>query len=114
MAGSEAMLKDFDQLNIPELLELQRRIPARIEQLKRESLKNVRGEVEKIAAQHGLALDELISVLNSKGNKLKGQRVEAKYANPANPSQTWSGRGRKPQWVQELLDQGRALEELAK
>ena len=36
----------------------------------------------------------------------------AKYANPSNPSQTWTGRGRKPVWVMERLTQGDTLESL--
>lgn len=36
----------------------------------------------------------------------------AKYANPADPAQTWSGRGRKPHWVVEWLAAGKALDDL--
>ena len=39
--------------------------------------------------------------------------VAPKYANPADTSQTWTGRGRKPQWVQAALDAGKSLEDLA-
>jgi DNA-binding protein H-NS len=38
--------------------------------------------------------------------------VRAKYRNPDNPEETWAGRGRKPKWVQDRLDQGTPLEEL--
>src|SRR5947209_6432956 len=38
--------------------------------------------------------------------------VSAKYRNPDNPEETWAGRGRKPKWVQDRLDQGTPLEEL--
>jgi DNA-binding protein H-NS/nucleoside phosphorylase len=37
---------------------------------------------------------------------------EPKYANPENPSQTWTGRGRQPGWVRELLASGKRLEDL--
>jgi DNA-binding protein H-NS len=30
-------------------------------------------------------------------------KVHPKYRNPERPSQTWSGRGKKPRWVGELL-----------
>src|SRR3712207_1940232 len=39
--------------------------------------------------------------------------VAAKYQNPDNPSEKWSGRGRKPKWVEEKLAQGRELSDLA-
>lgn len=38
--------------------------------------------------------------------------VKPKYANPMNPSETWSGRGRAPTWVKELLDQGYTMDDL--
>lgn len=35
-----------------------------------------------------------------------GQKVAPKYRNPAQPDQTWTGRGRTPLWVQELQNAG--------
>ena len=40
------------------------------------------------------------------------QGVRPKYRNPDNPSETWAGRGRKPKWVQDRLDQGTPLDDL--
>ena len=40
-------------------------------------------------------------------------KVPAKYKNPNDPSKTWTGRGRKPKWVEELLEKGKTLESLA-
>jgi DNA-binding protein H-NS len=39
--------------------------------------------------------------------------VQPKYRNPDNPSETWSGRGRKPKWVQMALAQDRKLEDFS-
>jgi len=41
------------------------------------------------------------------------QRVAAKYRNPENPAETWSGRGREPRWLAEKLAFGRKREEFA-
>jgi len=38
--------------------------------------------------------------------------VAAKFRNPDNPSETWSGRGRKPKWVEEKLTAGSQLSDL--
>lgn len=32
--------------------------------------------------------------------------ISPKFRNPAQPDQTWSGRGKKPRWVTELLNAG--------
>jgi len=40
----------------------------------------------------------------SDGRKLKtGKKLPAKYRNPANPEQTWSGKGRPPEWFVDYL-----------
>ena len=38
----------------------------------------------------------------AKKGALAGKKVAPKYRNPANPAQTWTGRGVSPTWVQEL------------
>jgi DNA-binding protein H-NS len=38
--------------------------------------------------------------------------VKPKFQNPKSPYQTWSGRGRQPHWVDELLATGKRLEDL--
>ena len=42
----------------------------------------------------------------------EGQPPKQKYRNPAKPSQTWSGRGKKPAWVEKALEQGKSLKDL--
>lgn len=37
---------------------------------------------------------------------------DAKYENPADPAQKWTGKGRKPQWVIDALAAGTTLEAL--
>ena len=39
-------------------------------------------------------------------------QVAPKYRNPDNASETWSGRGRKPKWVEEQLAAGKSQEAL--
>lgn len=63
---------------------------------------------EKAAKEFGFSLDEIIGAPGPKGSK-----GSPKYANPADSSQTWTGRGRKPNWVNEALAQGKSLDDLA-
>jgi hypothetical protein len=48
-----------------------------------------------------------------RGEKGKGVSVPVKYRNPSNPILTWSGRGKRPAWVNEALASGMTLEDLA-
>jgi DNA-binding protein H-NS len=36
-----------------------------------------------------------------------------KYRNPANPKQTWTGRGRQPGWIKDGLAKGKKLADFA-
>ena len=41
---------------------------------------------------------------------LSGRKVQAKYRNPSDHSQTWAGRGHKPGWLTAALKSGKKLE----
>jgi DNA-binding protein H-NS len=47
-------------------------------------------------------------------NRPEAQRARAlpKYRNPENPSETWSGLGRRPKWINAQLSSGAELESL--
>ncbi|MBV2360258.1 H-NS histone family protein [Thalassococcus sp. CAU 1522] len=62
---------------------------------------------EKAAKEFGFSLDEVM------GAGGKGSKGAPKYANPADPSQTWTGRGRKPNWVIDALKSGKSIDDLA-
>jgi DNA-binding protein H-NS len=43
----------------------------------------------------------------------KYPRVFAKYRNPQEPTETWSGRGKQPRWLTAALETGRTIDEFA-
>jgi DNA-binding protein H-NS len=43
----------------------------------------------------------------------KYPRVFAKYRNPNEPSETWSGRGKQPRWLTAALKMGHTIDEFA-
>ncbi len=55
-------------------------------------------------------------ILSTSGLRLKGIRggvrgpIAPKYRNPANPAETWAGRGLKPRWLAAALKSGKKLE----
>jgi len=50
---------------------------------------------------------------NRRGGALRGKKLKPKYRNPANRTETWSGRGLKPKWLVPLLKHGKKLEDFA-
>ncbi len=66
-------------------------------------------ELEEKARAMGFSLAELTGASAPR----KRAPASAKYANPANSSETWSGRGRKPRWFDAALKSGKRPEDMA-
>lgn len=62
---------------------------------------------EKATQEFGFSLEEVLTV------GPKGSKSAPKYANPDDASQTWTGRGRKPNWLIAALEAGKSLDEMA-
>ncbi|MEE9363077.1 MAG: H-NS histone family protein [Cellulophaga sp.] len=60
-----------------------------------------------LASESGFTLDELIG----KNSKQSKNSVKIKYRHPSNASLTWTGRGRTPKWVNELIASGKNKED---
>ncbi len=103
------MAIDLSDLSLKELKALHaqvaREIDGYVERKKREAVK----ELEDVAKSLGYSLDELVSAKTVR----KRAPAKPKYANPANKSETWTGRGRRPRWVDAALKSGKTLDDLA-
>jgi len=100
---------DLSKLSLAELKSLQIQLPKEIASRQKEEKAKLLKELEAMASKRGFDFAELV------GAAAKKERVPvaAKYRNPSNPDLTWSGRGRKPIWVAEFLQNGGALEQLS-
>ncbi len=70
--------------------------------------KELQDAAQKIAKKHGLPVSEILS----RKRKSRNSPVPPKYRNPNDPSQTWSGRGRRPGWFREARDKGKSAKSL--
>ncbi|MDF1619885.1 H-NS histone family protein [Pseudothioclava nitratireducens] len=100
---------DIDTLSLAELKSLRARVDRAINSFEERKKKEALKAVEEIAREKGFTLAELTEAAQTKTRK----PVRPKYANPADASQTWTGRGRKPLWVQAALADGKTLDDLA-
>ena len=115
---------DFNSMTRAELIELRGQLDKAIAAAGDRDRQRALKAAEDLAREHGFSLAELVPGTD-KGRSGSGKRgsrsaasassapSQAKYRNPENPDQTWSGRGRRPQWVHDATANGRALEELA-
>lgn len=108
---------NLDGMSIPELQSLAEAAQNRIEELREKELEDARKKMDETAAELakklGVSKAELLRGVGRSGSRRGRRTASAKFRNPSNSSQTWTGRGRKPGWVQEHLSGGGKLEELA-
>src|SRR6476646_2337563 len=110
-----AMAIDISKLNETQLTTLMGKIQARLHDLQLEKVSRVRDKVIAMITSEGVDYAELMehaaftrrkkSARTKSGSK-RG-KVAPKYRNPADHSQTWSGRGRQPRWYKAALRKGK-------
>ena len=93
-------------MSLEDLKALQKDVDAAIKGFEKRKKKEALVAAQRAAQEHGFSLDEILS-------EKSGSKGLPKYANPADPDQTWTGRGRQPTWVKDALAKGKSLEDLA-
>lgn len=106
------MAVDLNNLSTEELEQVIAEARARIEHKREEAVVKARAEIERIAASTGYSVKDLLGMgkPRPRAGTAKAAAVADKYRNPRNPEQSWSGRGKRPRWLQEQLAKGGKLE----
>lgn len=99
---------DLETLSLPELRKLKKDVDTAITQFAERERRKALAEVEAFARERGLSPSDLADIAQRKTRR----PAEPKFANPANPEQTWTGRGRKPGWVVAALASGKTMSDL--
>lgn len=100
---------DLNSLSLKDLKELQSQVAKAIAGFEDRRKREAIAELEEIARAKGFSLAELTGATPTR----KRSPSVARYANPANKADTWSGRGRKPRWFIEALSRGMQPENMA-
>lgn len=101
---------NIDKLTYAELSELRDEIDAAMEIRHEEERQAIAEQIEELAYSAGFSSAKEVLGIRAK-KRASGYSVKPKYRNPWNPVETWTGRGRKPKWVVEALDEGHEMEE---
>lgn len=100
---------DINTLSFKELKDLQSQVTKAISTFEDRKKKEALAELEEKARALGFSLAELTGAVVSR----KRAPAVPKYKNPANSSETWSGRGRKPRWFVAALQAGKSPNDMA-
>lgn len=100
------MAVDIKNLNHNQLNELISKAQVRQNELRKEKVGKVREKVNALLKAEGFTFDDVFGARTPK-SKRAGTTVAAKYRNPADAEQTWSGRGKRPRWFNDAIKAGK-------
>lgn len=103
-------MADLTSMSLAELQSLQKKVAKAITKVERQEKTQALAALEAKAKEMGFSLSELTG---GKTAKTAGPKGAPKYANPDNPDQTWTGRGRRPEWIKTALEAGKSIDDLA-
>lgn len=104
-------MNDFDlsDLDLDELKKLHKETAAAIQNYETRRRQEALAAAEAAAKSAGYSLKDLVGMSAGKTTKSINP---PKYRNPDDQDQTWSGRGRQPQWVKDALAANKSLDDL--
>ena len=97
----------LNAMSIDELKKLKKDVDKAIETYHEREKLAALAEIEALAREKGFSLPELLKATGKK----KGSAGVPKFVNPENPAQTWTGRGRRPGWIEAALKSGKSLDD---
>ncbi len=105
------MNKELKAMNSKELEKLLVDVKKELQLTKARDRRKALKAAERAAAEFGFNLNELredapVEKKKPKSPKKAAKPSKPKYANPADPSRTWTGKGRQPLWFLAAVEKG--------
>jgi DNA-binding protein H-NS len=99
------MARELERMSLRELQELELKVRKARAGAQDRSRTELRRKIESMVSDAGFKMADIFG-----GRGGKGRTVAAKYVNPDDPTETWTGRGRKPRWLNAKLQEGAKIE----
>ena len=105
--------RELQAMKLKDLVKLDSDIKEAIAEKKVTEAQETRQEMVDYAKRKGFSSLEEIFGKKLYGSKKGGYKstMAPKYRNPEDPSKTWTGRGRKPNWLAAKIDKGASLDQ---
>jgi DNA-binding protein H-NS len=94
---------NVDKMTLKDLIELDLKVQKALGAAKERERTELKHKIAALAEDSGFSVSELFGGRGAAKGKSSGI---AKYKNPDNHSETWTGRGRKPNWLVAKLGKG--------
>ena len=102
---------DLSDYDLGELKGLQAEIEKAIKGRQQQEVSKAREQILAIAQGLGISVEDLLGNGGTKSKAGGGKKVQPQFKNPADDSQTWTGRGRQPRWLADGLAGGKTLDD---
>lgn len=106
------MALDLQEMSKKDLEQLRKDVDVALKDYDTRKKAEARAAAEAAVRELGFSLQDVVEGGKGKGKKGSSQAAP-KYRNPNDPTQTWSGRGRRPAWILEHVENGGNLEDFA-
>lgn len=111
------MKPDLKSMNRKELEKLSADIDKALERVSKKEMKEALAAAEKAAKAHGFSLAEISGApqpakRGPKPSKKAKKPGAPKYADPADKTKTWTGKGRRPDWFVAAMEAGKTPDDL--
>ena len=111
------MANDLSTMSRKQLEKMLKDVQKALKTLETREKREAKKAAEKAAAKFGFKLSELTPANSTSETETPTRRKSAqkppsppKYANPENTAQTWTGKGRQPNWYRAAIDNGTSPE----
>ena len=105
---------NLDKFSLRDLMDLEARVKKAIGAARDREKHEARAKALEMIESSGFSVQELFGGRGKGGRAAKAANGgAAKYQNPDNRSETWAGRGRKPNWLVAKLNKGAKIEDFA-
>ena len=104
-------MKEPEQLPFDVLLDKKRNLDLEILGRHDKEIEALKLKVTTVADALGVSVAELLGIKGETEPRRRKRAARAKYRDPENAENTWTGRGKPPKWLQEKLDQGASKDE---
>lgn len=98
---------DLSAMSLKELKALRKKVEAAIDGFEERQKADALAKLEAQARELGFSLAELVG-----GKKGKKPAIPPKYRDPKDPANTWSGRGRQPEWFKSAMKSGVSADDM--
>jgi len=92
----DQIIPQLDNLSLAHLQKLRGLIDVKAQQVEQRARDNAIRQIKEIATTVGMSIPDIIA--------FKAPGSEARYKHPNDATKTWTGKGRQPKWMTNMLD----------